>query len=612
MTSHITEQDNAQLSSERANALDRLAHQLENSVPPQLVLSSVCKTLVLELRALQVTISLRRVDKEELEPVTQHRSDDFATSNSSEVLSASSGVPSASSPTTTRRLKYPISYRGETIGQLAIILDANSQPISPQEDQLLSDIAHRTGTAAHVVRITRDLQHARERLVLAREEERRKLRRNLHDAVGPTLTAIMLQMGALRDRVSQDPAAEAIVSDLREQIRGVVTQIRHVIYDLRPPALEELGLLTTIREQAQQFSVSDLKVTVYAPDYLPLLPAAVEVATYRIVLEALNNVAKHSHATQCDIRLRIADNLLVDITDNGIGMPDRLQAGVGIISIRERVSELGGSCTFKKIPSGGTHVSVRLPMFQAIEPALTISAAPPALRQTMQSMTAIATDEHGMREPIKVMLVDDHRFFREGVRNVLKTVEDIQVVGEAATGMDAIELARTSQPNVILMDIQMPGLNGIETTLRILRVVPFAGIVIMTMLEDTDMLLSALRAGARGYILKDADEQELLRSIRAVASGEAFFGPEVARRLLQYVASLEPASAKTAFPDLTEREREILALMAQERSNEDVATILGTSIKTVRNQVSSILSKMQVSDREEAIARAKAAGMRQP
>jgi DNA-binding NarL/FixJ family response regulator len=219
------------------------------------------------------------------------------------------------------------------------------------------------------------------------------------------------------------------------------------------------------------------------------------------------------------------------------------------------------------------------------------------------------TTAEEQREPIKVMLVDDHRFFREGVHNVLKTAEDIKVVGEAATGMEAIELAAAKQPNVILMDVQMPGLSGIETTQRILRVVPYAGIVIMTMLEDTDMLLSALRAGARGYILKDAEENELLRSIRAVANGEALFGPEVARRLLQYVSSLEPISARTAFPDLTEREREILALMAQGRSNEDVATVLGTSIKTVRNQVSSILSKMQVADREEAIARARAAGM---
>ena len=586
MTNPSSEGDNQQPVHERATALNKLAQQLENSVPPQLVLTSVCKFLLHELSATQVVISLRRVDREEFEPVSQYRIDD---------------IPGNIS---LRQHTWPITHRGETIGQLSIACDASKPSITSEENQLLGDIAHRTGTAAHVMRITRDLQHARERLVLAREEERKKLRRNLHDAVGPTLTATMLKMGALRDRVQQDKFAEAMVSDLREQIRGVVTQIRHVIYDLRPPALEELGLLTTIREQAQQFSIADLQVNVIAPDYLPLLPAAVEVATYRIVLEALNNVAKHSQATHCDIRLRISDYLYVDITDNGVGMPDRLEPGVGISSIRERVSELGGSATFKKIATGGTHVSVRLPLFDTIE-------SPPAeamlTRHSSRTISTSTSEE--LREPIKVMLVDDHRFFREGVRNVLKAAEDIQVVGEAATGMEALSIVATCQPNVILMDVQMPGLSGIETTQRIMRIVPGTGVVIMTMLEDTDMLLAALRAGARGYILKDADERELLRSIRAVACGEALFGPEVTRRLMQYVVSLEPASAKTAFPDLTEREREILLFMAQERTNEDIATMLGTSLKTVRNQVSSILSKMAVPDREEAIARAKAAGL---
>ncbi len=576
--------DSAQ-SIETASALQKLAYQLENSVPPQLVLSSVCKTLVRELHAAQAGISLRRLDSDDFDIITQYRADE-------------GGVPAPLHQKPP--LRYPITFRGETIGQLEVWLASPAAAVTSDVDILLGEIAHRTGSPAHVVRITRDLQHARERLVLAREEERRKLRRNLHDAVGPTLTAIMLKMGALRDRVRQDTASETMVTELREQIRGVVTQIRHVIYDLRPPALEELGLLTTIREQAQQFSVGGLEVRVSAPDFLPLLPAAVEVASYRIVFEALNNVAKHSHATQCDIRLRIADNLYIDVIDNGLGLPERPQPGVGMSSIRERVAELGGSCSFKKLPSGGTHVVVRLPMFQSTEPAISRQAQP---------STPVNHAHDETREPVKVMIVDDHRFFRDGVMNVLKAAEDIQIVAEAATGAEAIELAASKQPTVVLMDLQMPGLSGIETAQRILRVNPYTGIVILTMLEDTDALLATLRVGARGYILKDADDKELLRSIRAVANGEALFGPEVARRLLQYVASVEPASARSAFPELTEREREILALMSQGRSNEDVAGALGTSIKTVRNQVSSILSKLQVTDREEAVARARAVGM---
>jgi DNA-binding NarL/FixJ family response regulator len=329
------------------------------------------------------------------------------------------------------------------------------------------------------------------------------------------------------------------------------------------------------------------------------------VATYRIVFEALNNVAKHSHATHCDIRLRIADYLLIDVTDNGVGLPDRVQAGVGISSIRERVIELGGSCTFQNVAGGGAHLAARLPMFQAPDPATSETRA---ARLEPQPVSVSAPGRE-IREPIRVLLVDDHRFFRDGVRTVLQTAEDIKVVAEAASGNEAIALATTLQPNIVLMDLQMPGLNGIETTQRILRVSPGAGIVILTMFEDTDSVLAAMRAGARGYILKDSDESQLLRSIRAIASGEALFGPAVAKLLMQYVASVEPASARSAFPDLTEREREVLALMAQGLSNDDVAERLGTSLKTVRNQVSSILSKLEVPGREEAIARARAAGL---
>ena len=198
MTNPSSEGDNQQPVHERATALNKLAQQLENSVPPQLVLTSVCKFLLHELSATQVVISLRRVDREEFEPVSQYRIDD---------------IPGNIS---LRQHTWPITHRGETIGQLSIACDASKPSITSEENQLLGDIAHRTGTAAHVMRITRDLQHARERLVLAREEERKKLRRNLHDAVGPTLTATMLKMGALRDRVQQDKFAEAMVSDLEE------------------------------------------------------------------------------------------------------------------------------------------------------------------------------------------------------------------------------------------------------------------------------------------------------------------------------------------------------------------------------------------------------------
>ena len=212
-------------------------------------------------------------------------------------------------------------------------------------------------------------------------------------------------------------------------------------------------------------------------------------------------------------------------------------------------------------------------------------------------------------QPIRVLLCDDHRFFRDGVRNLLLTIPDIEVVGEANNGDECVARAAEKRPGVILMDVQMPGLNGVEATRRILRDNPDVGVVMLTMFEDTDLMLSAMRAGARGYILKDADEEELVRSIRAVARGEALFGPAVARRLLNYVTDVIPASKPTPFPELTDRERDVLTGLAQGLTNQDVADRMELSLKTVRNHVSSILTKLRVVDRAEAIARARDAGL---
>ncbi|MBX7214437.1 MAG: response regulator transcription factor [Thermoflexales bacterium] len=210
---------------------------------------------------------------------------------------------------------------------------------------------------------------------------------------------------------------------------------------------------------------------------------------------------------------------------------------------------------------------------------------------------------------IRVLLCDDHRFFRDGVRTLLATIPDIEVVGEASNGEECVKAAAERRPDVILMDAQMPGLNGVEATRRVVRDNAEVGVVMLTMFEDTDLMLSAMRAGARGYILKDADEEELVRSIRAVARGEALFGPAVARRLLSYVTDVIPASKQNPFPELTDRERDVLASLAQGMSNQDVADRMDLSLKTVRNHVSSILTKLRVVDRAEAIARARDAGL---
>ncbi len=216
-----------------------------------------------------------------------------------------------------------------------------------------------------------------------------------------------------------------------------------------------------------------------------------------------------------------------------------------------------------------------------------------------------------MTRPIRVVLADDHRFFRDGVRLVLDAAPDIEVVGEAETGEEAIARTEAIQPDAVVMDVSMPGVNGIEATRRLLRSQPNLQVLVLTMHEDDDLVFAAMRAGARGYLLKNTSPDELLRAIRAVANGEAIFGPAIARRLVEYFARPRAVIPAPMFPDLTERERDVLDLIAKGQNNEAIAAQLVLSMKTVRNYVSSILSKLQVADRSQAIVRARDAGLGQ-
>ena len=213
-------------------------------------------------------------------------------------------------------------------------------------------------------------------------------------------------------------------------------------------------------------------------------------------------------------------------------------------------------------------------------------------------------------EHLRVLIADDHPVFRDGLRTLLASVPETEVVGEASTGDEAIAQAAALQPDVILMDLHMPGLNGIEATRAILCTSPHIGILVLTMFEDDDSVFAAMLAGARGYLLKGADQTEIVRALTAVSHGEAIFSPSIAGRLTHYFSMLRNVSLPQAFPELTEREREILTLIAQGCNNTDIASRLVLSPKTVRNHVSNIFNKLQVADRAQAIIRAREAGLK--
>lgn len=277
------------------------------------------------------------------------------------LIAAASGSP------VKEPFRLSLTHRGEAIGALLLGSRSGEEAFGWRDRQLLEDIARQAGAAVHAARLTEDLQRSRERLVSAREEERRRLRRDLHDGLGPRLASLTLRLETARDRLAEDARARALLDDLAERTRETVTDVRRLVYALRPPALDDLGLVTALREAATQYvqeEAGGLQVTVSAPERLPALPAATEVAAYRIAQEALTNVVRHARARHCALRLDLEaadETLRVEVTDDGRGIESGRRVGVGLASMRERAEELGGSLTVERQPAGGTRVCATLP-----------------------------------------------------------------------------------------------------------------------------------------------------------------------------------------------------------------------------------------------------------
>jgi two-component system NarL family sensor kinase len=258
----------------------------------------------------------------------------------------------------------PLVYQTETIGQMILAPRAPGEAFSHTDRRLLEAIARQAGVAAYNVRLTQDLQRSRERLVTTREEERRRLRRDLHDGLGPALASMSFKLDAVHNLAERDPSAvKKMAAELKTQMQGALADIRRIAYDLRPPALDELGLVGALKEQIASYNqVQGLQITLEAPESPPPLPAAVEVAAYRIALEAMTNVSRHAGARHCYVRLSLCDDLCLEVTDDGGGLPNAVRVGVGLTSMRERAEELGGMCVAQTLPEGGTGVTARLPL----------------------------------------------------------------------------------------------------------------------------------------------------------------------------------------------------------------------------------------------------------
>ena len=333
--------------------ISRLGRRLEGTLAPDAILRTIVETVAGALKLPYAAIALWRGD---------------AMTIASEYPVAAAGGPGRALHT------LLLAYHGESVGELRLALRPGETGFGPADQRLLADLARQAGVAVHAVCLATDLQRSRERLVLAREEERRRLRRDLHDGLGPRLAALTLRLDTAHDLLADDPQAAALLTDLAERMAEAVADIRRLVYALRPPTLDDLGLIGALHQAAESYRPGGLHIDVEVRGtengLLPPMPAAVEVAAYRIAQEALTNVVKHAGAQRCTIRLTFAaarGALLIEVDDNGVGFAAGQPSGVGLRSMRERAEELGGHCAVMPLPEGGTRVRALLPCHPAAE-----------------------------------------------------------------------------------------------------------------------------------------------------------------------------------------------------------------------------------------------------
>jgi signal transduction histidine kinase len=327
---------------EPATVLTRLSNRLDSALAPDSVLQTIVETLVQTLRLPYAAISVFPADTKEAPRII-----------------AETGLPPS------ELIHLPLTYQAERVGELILAPRAAGESFSTADTNLLNIIAGQAGIAVHNLRLTQDLQRSREKLVTAREEERRRLRRDLHDGVGPTLASLSQRLDNASDLVKSDPEKSIqVLKELKGQVKGTVAEIRRLVYALRPPVLDEFGLVSALREHVAQYSgPNGLSITFDITEPMPPLPAAVEVAAYRIVMEAFTNIVQHAQASRCNIKIKLDGNSLVlEVSDDGKGLATKTHSGVGLASMRERAAELGGETFIDNIPSGGTRVEARLPV----------------------------------------------------------------------------------------------------------------------------------------------------------------------------------------------------------------------------------------------------------
>ena len=438
-------------------------------------------------------------------------------------------------------------------------------------------LANQTAIAIENARLFDEISRHRERLravsaklAEAEESERIRLAQELHDQVGQSLTALGINLNIVRALVGDEEEQRCSrLDDSMALVEQTAVSIRGVMTDLRPPLLDDYGLVSVLRWYGIQFAArTDAAVAVLGDESRRHSEVTVETALFRIAQEALANVAKHANATHVTVTVEADDDILrMIVADDGVGF-DRSTVreanghnGWGLITMAERAAAAGG-LLHRGSPSSG-HPRHR----------------------------------GGAAMSITVLLADDHAVVCDGLRFRLDAQEDIEVVGDAANGREALRQVTQCEPDVAVMDIAMPEMNGIEATRLICQERPLTWVAILSMHSTAEHIYRALQAGARGYLLRESAGLEVVNAVRAVHSGKRYLSQRISDRLVEhYVGQRQAAKWESPVERLTDREREILTLVVEGKSSVEIADMLCVSPKTVDTCRSHMMKELQIDD----------------
>ncbi len=445
-------------------------------------------------------------------------------------------------------------------------------------------------------------------IVQTQEEERYRLASLLQTGPGQLLSNATLEIETCLQLMETDPhtAREGLIALLRE-IRHGLADVQAWIRDLQPPLLREFGLSASLQKYVDDFSKkTGIAVSLVGWDALTdRIPETLESAIFRIVQEALENVQEHAHASQAEVNLEYtSEQFTVTIADNGQGF-DTTQGvtpgrRLGLVIMRDRAELLGGNLQIFSEPGHGVRVVLTAPRAHLLQTEVDMKS---------KTKKTTARQKKTTSSKIRLMIVDDHPLFRAGLRRVLEMESDFEIIGEAVNGQEAIDKAHALQPQVILMDVNLPILNGLQATREITASKEGIAVIVLTAYHDDEQMLHAIRAGASAYFPKDVDPRELVHTVIEVSKGNYVLNdavlakPQVATWLLsqfdQMLVAGEEGSG-SAFQPLSGREMEILTCITKGKSNKEVAQQLGISRQTVKNHMTSILRKLAVNDRTQA------------